>query len=310
MKIAILGGGNWGSALGIHLSTKSDIVIWDVDEKNVESINTQNLSIYLPEVSLPINVTATSKLSEAVDNTTAIILVVPSKFAETTIKQLEELKIKAPLIIATKGFAPNQELISDIAEKYLDVGVYTLFGPNIAIEVAQGKLSGAVLGGKSGKERNRIQELIEGDRYKLETCEDMIGLQVGAALKNIVTILVGIVESSSSAENTKAYVFVKGLREIIEIGEALGGQKESMLGLNGLGDLLLRSRNRELGIRIGNGEKLNEILTDQKHVPEGVVAIENAIKIADRFNLRVPLIRALYDILFKDTHIEDIIDKF
>jgi glycerol-3-phosphate dehydrogenase (NAD(P)+) len=307
-KITILGGGNWGTALAVHVARKADSVhIWEISDENRESINDKRKSLYLPQIYLSDKIQAIESLEESVINTNVLIFAIPSKFAEGTFKKLERLNCTYPIVIATKGFAPNLELISEIIDPYTTANIYTLYGPNIALEVAEEKLSGAVLGGPKCKERDYIEYLFESRDFVIDTSTDIVGLQIASALKNIVTIFVGILEGMKMGENTKAYIFVRGLYDIVEIVEAMGGKRESVLGLSGLGDLLLKSRNRELGIKIGQGTTIDRI-EDAKNL-EGLIALDNAIKLGQKLKLKIPLIRALHKYLYKGADIRELLIK-
>ncbi len=296
MKIAILGGGSWGTALAVHFAQKNEVKVWEFFEDQAKEMQEKRVCPIFPEVTIPEGVYISSKMEEILKDSEVVLVVVPSDKVEITMKNASQFLKDQDVVICSKGFGSDQKLLTEIVKTYVRGNVYCLYGPTLALEVAKHQLSGIALAGKGDK--TKLKEATETENMRVETTEDIIGVQIGAALKNVVTIFVGIVEGMELGDNTKAYVFTKGIAEIQKIGVALGAKPETFYGLTCVGDLTLRSRNRMLGVEIGKGKKLDEILAGSQHVSEGVVAIKNAMALKEKLGIELPIITELYDILF------------
>lgn len=301
MKYTVLGGGSWGTALSIQLSrNNNEVKIWEFFEEQANEMQETRICPFLPDVNIPDSIEITSDLGNSIKNSEAILIVVPSDKVEATLENAKKFMDNQPVIICSKGFGGDQTLLSEAVSKILpENDVYCLYGPTLAKEVALGQLSAIVLAGPDSH-KTAIQKSFQTANFRVETSEDIVGVQIGAALKNVVTIFVGIMDGMGEGQNGRAYVFVKGLNEIKEIGVALGAKADTFLGLTAVGDLTLESRNRKLGVEIGKGRKLDEILASTDHVSEGVVAIKNAMILKERLNLQLPVIETLNSILFEE----------
>lgn len=300
MKIAILGGGSFGTALSVVFSKNGhNVKIWEFVATQADEMQKTRICPMLPEVKIPNEVIISSDMQDIVPDSEIILLVVPSDKVEGTIKSAKELITDQKIIICSKGFGENQKFLTDVVRENITNPVYCLYGPTLAKEMAEGEVTGMVLAGKN--DLSILEKEIKSDSLKIQTTDDIIGVQIGAALKNVVTIFVGIVEGLGMGDNTKAYVFVKGIEEIKKIGLELGAKEKTFLGLTCVGDLTLNSRNRKLGIEIGKGRKLEDILKEANHVSEGVLAIKNAVKLGEKLDLDLTLINGLYKILFENT---------
>lgn len=301
MNITVLGGGSWGTALAIHLRRNGhNVKIWEFFKEQADQMQKERYCPLLPEkIHIDESIKITSVLEEALEDSDAVFIVVPSNKVEVTLQNAKQFITDQKIVLCSKGFAENQELQTKAVENILPENeIYCLYGPTLALELAKGLLTGIVLAGKTDK--TKLKQAIESDILKVDTTDDTVGVQIGAALKNVVTIFVGIVEGMELGQNAKAYVFTKGLNEIKEIGVAMGAKPETFLGLTAVGDLTLQSRNRMLGVEIGKGRKLEEILAQTNHVSEGVIAIQNAIVLKDRLGLDLPVISELNKILFEN----------
>ncbi len=306
MKAAILGGGSFGTSLAISLNRQENQVkIWEFIKTQAEEMNRTRICPMLPDVIIPENIMISNNLEEVINDSEMMLIVVPSDKVEQTIITAKEYIRGQKIIICSKGFGDDQTYLSEVVSKHLNNDIYCLYGPTLAKELAQGEITGMVLAGNLGCET--LKNDLESETLKIETTNDIIGTQTGAALKNVVTIFVGIAEGLNMGENTRAYIFTKGIAEIKKIGLAMGAEEETFLGLTCVGDLTLNSRNRKLGIEIGKGRKLEEVLKESNHVSEGVIAIKNAVKLAERLDLNIPLIQGLYAILFDNADPREII---
>jgi glycerol-3-phosphate dehydrogenase (NAD(P)+) len=269
MKITILGNGAFGSALDTYLKKIGHQIL--IDE---------------------------------ISSSEVIFVSLPSDVVVPKLLELKDKIANQKIIICSKGFASESELLSEALEKKFKNEVFFLYGPTLAEGIEKGELSGMVLAGGPGKEE--LKKQLESEILSVELSDDVIGVQVGATLKNVVTIFIGIIEGIGCGENTQAYVFTKGLEEIKKIGVALGGKVETFLGLSCVGDLTLRSRNRYFGVELGKGKELNEVVKEMGHNPEGILALKNAKGMAKRFNIEVPLIELLYKIVFEKYPIKNV----
>lgn len=304
MNIAILGGGSWGTALAVHLAKKEHkIKIWEFFEEQATKMQQERLCPLLPEAKLSENIYVSSKMEEVLSASEVVLLVVPSDKVEVTIEKAAPLLANQSIIICSKGFAKNLQLLSDVVKEKVSGEVYCLYGPTHAEEVCKGKFSGIVLAGGQGKEK--LKEMLESSELKVDLSDDLIGVQICSALKNIAAVFVGVLDGMDLGDNAKAHVMTRSLAEIKEVGLVWGAQEETFYGLAGLGDVIVtctskHSRNRYVGEQIGKGKKLNDVITEMKMIAEGVTTIKGAIKLKEKFNLELPLITGMYQILFEE----------
>ena len=312
MNITILGGGSWGTALAVHLARKGHILkVWEFNKEQAEEMQTKRFCKLLPEAILSENIFTSSNLEDVFIGSELVFLVVPSDHVEETMEKAKHFIKNQPVIICSKGFGKDNRLLSDIVREKVSGPIYCLYGPTHAEEVCQGMFSGIVLAGANGKEQ--LKKEFESLEFKVELSDDLVGVQVSAALKNIIAIFLGILDGLKLGDNAKAYFIVKGLEEIRQVGLALGGREETFHGLAGLGDIIVtglskHSRNRHVGEEVGKGIPLNEVLGEMKMVAEGVITIRNAIKFKEKLKLELPLTTKLYQILFDNLNPKEIIN--
>lgn len=304
MRIAILGGGSWGSALAIHLAKKTNnsIKIWEFFPEQAQQMQEKRICPLLPHVLLPKKISISSEMSEVLLNAEVVFVVVPSDKVESTIVKAKEFLNDQPIVICAKGFASGGKLLSAVVEEKVEGPILCLYGPTHAEEVCKGMFTGIVLAG--GKGKKELQELIQDNDLKVDLSDDIIGVQVAAALKNILAVFVGVLDGMNLGDNAKAYVMTKGLEEIESIGLALGGKRETFHGLAGMGDVIVtctskHSRNRHVGEQVGKGRKLDEVLKEMKMVAEGVTAARLIAPLVKKYKLQLPLLLGLSDVLFK-----------
>jgi len=266
----------------------------------------------LPGTRLPDNIFISHRLEEVLPETDLILLVVPSDKAEATVAKAKHLFAGQPIVICSKGFADGLQLLSEVVQRNVSGNVYCLYGPTHAEEVCKGMFSSIVLAGKNGKEREEIQQALHSPVFNVEVSDDIIGVQLCAALKNILAVFVGVLDGKNLGDNAKAYVITKGMAEIKQLGIKLGAKEETFDGLAGIGDVIVtatskHSRNRYVGEQVGKGRKLDDVLAEMKMVAEGVTAVKKAIGFKEKKNLHLPLIEGLYQILFDGKDVEEIL---
>ncbi len=304
-KCAVIGAGAWGTAIATMLRrAKSDVVIWALEDEVVNNINTiHENTVYLKGVKLDEQIVATKDISIAKD-VEVIYLVVPSQFVRSTCEQLAKLEIPkhTPVIICSKGVEKGTlQLMTEVMEETLDLPILVMSGPTFASEVAIGLPTSVTLAG-SPEYAGLIRESAESDSFKIFTTEDVIGAEIGGAVKNVIAIACGIAQGSGLGENAKAALMVRGIREMKRLCEAKGGNPDTLMQLCGMGDLILtansqESRNFSLGYLLGQGKTLDEIMGARNTVAEGVVSSGSVHKLAKKLSVSLPICEAVYRIV-------------
>jgi glycerol-3-phosphate dehydrogenase (NAD(P)+) len=309
MRITILGGGSWGTALAVHLASKQhNVQVWEFFEEQAREMQDKRVCKLLPETKLPENILVTSDMKEALNDSEIILIVVPSDKVESTIENAKPFIDKQSVIICSKGFGGNLKLLSDVVKEKVSGEVYCLYGPTHAEEVCKGMFSGIVLAGKDSK----LKEVFETDNFVVDYTSDIIGVQVSAALKNILAVFIGVLDGAKLGDNAKAYVITRGLKEIKQISLAFGANPETVYGLAGIGDIIVtstskHSRNRFVGQEVGKGRDLKQVIDEMNMVAEGVTTVKEAIKLKEKLNLELPLIAGLYEILFNGKDVKEVL---
>lgn len=245
--------------------------------------------------------------NEVLDSDVVLVSTPSNKVREALLEHKNNI-INQRIIVCSKGLSEDGDFLSNVLKKeFPNNPIYFLYGPTLADGLTHGDLSAMVLAGGKGKEE--LKKQIESKDLLIELSDDVIGVQVGACFKNIVTIFVGIAEGANYGQNTQAYILTKGIQEIQRLGVALGAKPDTFIGLTCLGDLSLRSRNRLLGIEIGKGRKLKEIIEEVKHTQEGINTIKNYKIIKEKIGIDLPFVNILYSIIFEGASIEDGIRK-
>jgi glycerol-3-phosphate dehydrogenase (NAD(P)+) len=314
-NIGVIGGGAWGTAIANLLShNDNNVKLWVFEEETANAINTENINRnFLPSVKLHKDLTASTKLTDFATQD-ILFLVVPVQFTASTIKPLKQLLSKDTiLVICSKGIeTSSKKLLTDIiAEIFPDNKVAAMSGPNFADEVANLKPAITTVASEDEVTANKVAKVLENDDFKVYTHADVIGVELAGALKNVVAIASGIAAGLKLSVSTKCAILTKGIHEMAKISEAFGGKRETMLEACGIGDLTLtcmseKSRNMSLGIAIGNGEKLSNILSKRKTVAEGVATSKALYEIINERDLNCYLFTLVYRILFEDLPLEEI----
>lgn len=311
MEIAILGGGSWGTALAVHLVKKGHSVkVWEFFEEQAKEMQEKRVCKLLPGAELPEGIFVSHQMKEVLVGSELVLVMVPSDKVEETLAGAAEWLGEQPIVIGSKGFASGLRLLSDMVGEKVKGEIYCLYGPTHAEEVCKGMFSGIVLAGGDG--RKELGKVFESDDLKVDLSDDIVGVQVSAALKNILAVFVGILDGVGLGDNAKSYIMTKGLAEIKEIGLKWGGKEETFYGLAGIGDIIVtcmseHSRNRYVGVEVGKGRKLDEVVAEMKMVAEGVTTLKEAIGLKEKFGLELPLISGLYEILFEGKKVGEVL---
>ncbi|MBU0729862.1 MAG: NAD(P)-dependent glycerol-3-phosphate dehydrogenase [Proteobacteria bacterium] len=314
-RVAVIGAGSWGTALAKHLSDQGrQVFLWAHKKEHVEAIKqTRENSAYLPGFPLNENLFPTDDIAEAVGKSKAIVMVVPSHVYREVFTQVVPYLLKDAFVIsAAKGIENNTlltmnqvmaEVLSD--EKIDTVHLGVLAGPSFAKEVAQQIPTAVTVAAKTQEDALFFQKLFFSERFRVYGGTDIIGTELGGALKNIVAIAAGICDGLKFGTNTRAALITRGLAEITRLGVKMGAQPLTFSGLAGMGDLVLTctgdlSRNRYVGLKLGQGRKINEIIDEMKMVAEGVKTTASAKALAEREGVDMPILDQVYGVLYKD----------
>ncbi len=312
-NIAIMGAGSWGTGLAALLSEKDfKIRLWAYEEEVVQSIRSFNENkVYLPGVPLPSSLFATSSIEEAMEGADLVLFVVPSHAARSVLKEMARyLKPGVPILSATKGIENKTLLLpTQIMEEVLPGKCHpyigALSGPTFAKEIILKQPTAAVVAIRNSRLAVLLQKNLTTSSFIVYVSKDLLGVQLGGALKNVIAIATGCSDGLGFGDNSRAALITRGLSEIIRIGMAMGAKKETFAGLSGIGDLILtatshQSRNYSVGYKVGKGIPISEILSGTKSVAEGVKTTLSAYHLAKRLGVETPIIEQLYFILYKN----------
>ena len=309
-KVAILGSGSWGTALGTLLAHPFDEVMMIGREQHVaDEINASNTNTpFLPGLKLPVNMRATTDLA-AVKDASLVLMVVPSAGVRNVASELAKIDFPEdiPIVSCTKGIEHNTgERMSEIIHELLPNNpLAALSGPNHAEEVSRCLTSCAVIGSKDESLAAELQSIFTTSYFRSYTSDDIAGMELGGAIKNVFAIAAGIAAGLKLGDNAIAALVTRGLAEMTRLGAALGGQTETFMGLSGIGDLMVtcyspHSRNNRVGKALGEGGKLDDIIANLGMVAEGVPNTLSIYNAARKANVRTPLIDGVYGILYEN----------
>jgi glycerol-3-phosphate dehydrogenase (NAD(P)+) len=308
MRVAVIGAGSWGTALAIHLDRAGcDVVLWAREPEVVAGIlESRRNPLFLPEFELPAGIVVEGDAAAACEGAEAVLFVVPVQFARHALRDLRPgMAADATFVSASKGIELGSlqrmdEIVAD--ELQLSASRFVaLSGPSFAREVAAALPTAAVLAGEDASRVAEIQRLFSTPAFRFYTSDDVIGVELAGALKNVIAIAAGIATGLGLGHNTLAALMTRGLHEITRLGVRLGGREETFRGLAGMGDLVLTctgalSRNRSVGERLGRGEPLAEVLSGRE-VAEGVPTTRAAAELARRHGAAMPVIDAVESML-------------
>lgn len=316
-NVAVIGGGAWGTALAAVLARLGlDVGLWVYEQDVADTINTDHVNpVYLPEVTLPDNITAYTDISKAISGTDIIYFSVPSQFARHVLTTLDSHLADRTVVIMTKGIEHSTlSLMSDLfAECTSDLDparLAVISGPSFAQEAAAGMPSAVVVASENLHTVTRIQHMFLGSNLRLYGSSDVIGVQIGGSAKNVIAIAAGISDGLGYGHNARAALITRGAVEIARLGLVMGARRETFAGLAGIGDLVLTctgdlSRNRTVGLRIGRGERLDDICKGMCQVAEGVPNAECFNELRSQHGIEMPITEQVYAILYDDKSPED-----
>ena len=312
MRIAVLGAGSWGTTLAILLAEGShSVTLWSFVEKDTEAIlrSRENPS-FLPGIKIPESVGVTSNMEEAVSGKEMIVVAIPSQFIRSSLTKLRGLSFEDVLLVNVAKGVENgtlmtmSEVLHDTLPHLLPDRIATLSGPSHAEEVSRHIPTTVVVASTSFETARTVQSVFMMPYFRVYASTDLRGVELGGSLKNVIAIAAGIVDGANLGDNTKAALMTRGIAEISRIGMALGAQERTFGGLSGIGDLMVtcmsrHSRNRYIGVEIGKGRKLRDILAEMVMVAEGVATTQSAHDLSRRVGVEVPIIEQVHRILFE-----------
>jgi len=308
-RISIIGDGGWGTTLAIHLARKKyPVTLWGAFEENVAQVNkSRENKKFLPGIKIPQQVKLTSDINEAILFGDLIVLSSPSEYLTDALSKIQNTAYKGKVFVSVvKGIHPKSfKRMSEIIQEYLpNVKLVVLSGPTIAGEVAQKIPTTAVAACADQKLAVTIQKIFNSDTFRIYTNTDLVGVEFGGSVKNVIALACGICDGLKLGTNAKAAVLTRGLGEITRLGMALGARRETFYGLTGLGDLVTTcfspsSRNRTVGEALGRGGNIKDILGGMNAVAEGVVTAKAVYLLAKKMKIPMPIVTEVYKIIFE-----------
>jgi glycerol-3-phosphate dehydrogenase (NAD(P)+) len=311
-NIAILGAGNWGTTLSLILAEKGyPVKLWEFREQAAQKVQKERENReFLPGIKLPEGVTVLSDLNAVLAGSNSVFWVLPSKFLRNVCGQVKPL-IKPEMlhVSAIKGIEASSLMrCSEILKYELSSKVNRLAvisGPNIAPEIARHIPSTTVVAAKNHDDVRAVQEILMTPYFRVYSGDDVVGMELGGSLKNVIAIASGIIDGLGLGANTKGALLTRGLAEITRLGVAMGANPHTFAGLSGMGDLVTtcfsqQSRNRSVGQQVGQGRKLDDILKDMVMVAEGVETAKAAYKLSQKHSIEMPIVHQMYLVLFEN----------
>ena len=320
-KISVIGSGGWGIALAILLHKNGhNLTIWSFDKKEAEELKTtRENKTKLPNILLPEDIKVTDDLKEAVNDKDILILAAPSKAIRSVSKSLKNIiKDNQIIVNVAKGLEEDTlETMTDIIEEELKgkkPQVAVLSGPSHAEEVGKGIPTTCVVSAHNKELTLYLQNIFMNPSFRVYTSPDMLGVEIGGALKNVIALAAGIADGLNYGDNTKAALITRGIKEISLLGVAMGGEQSTFYGLTGLGDLIvtcasIHSRNRRAGILLGQGKTLDEAIKEVNMVVEGVYSAKSALMAAKKYNVEIPIIEQVNAVLFENKNAAEAVNE-
>ncbi len=308
MRCAVVGAGAWGTALADRLArNEHDVTLWAFEPDVVTSINAEHTNRFLPDACLARTLHASADIAEVVSGADALIMVAPSHVTRAIAEAAQPHISGDPLVVvASKGIeqhtlARMTAVVEDVFERGPAVA---LTGPSFAAEVARGQPTAVVAACTDRDPAARVQQLFHAASFRVYTQHDVIGAELGGAVKNVMAVATGVCEGLDLGFNARAALITRGLAEMTRLGVALGAEPATFAGLAGMGDLVLTctgqlSRNRALGVEIGRGKTLDEALTGRESVAEGVITTRSTRALAERVGVSMPIVDAVFGVLFE-----------
>lgn len=318
-NVSVIGAGSWGTALAVVLQNNGhQVTIWSAIEEEIKMLREKREHVSkLPGVRLAEKIVFTTDLKEAVEGKNLLVLAVPSVFTRSTAKTMKEFVEERQLIVnVAKGIEEKTLMtLSDIIEEEIpQARVAVLSGPSHAEEVGKGLPTTCVAGARTREAAEYVQNIFMNDVFRVYTSPDMLGIELGGALKNVIALAAGMADGLGYGDNTKAALITRGITEIGRLALAMGAQYETLSGLTGIGDLIVtcasvHSRNRKAGMLIGQGKTMQEATQEVQMVVEGVYSAKAAIGLSEKYQVPMPIIEQVNQVLFFDKPVAEAVQE-
>ena len=314
-KISVLGAGTWGTALAIELANKGqEVTLWSAVEREINALAADRKTIpNLPGAELPDSVCLTTDLAEACDDEEILVCAVASPYVRSTAQKIRQYCKKGQIIVnVSKGIEEKTLLTMTqiIADEIPGAKVAVLSGPSHAEEVSRGIPTAVVVAADNKRVAKIVQEAFFSDMFRVYTSDDVLGVEIGGSLKNVIALAAGIVDGLGFGDNTKAALMTRGLAEISRLGVKMGAKESTFSGLSGIGDLIVtcasnHSRNHNAGFLIGQGKSCEEALKEVNQVVEGVNSAKAALKLGRKYRVSLPIVQEVNDVLFNGESVRE-----
>lgn len=318
-NVGVLGAGSWGTALALLLQRNGhQVTVWSIAKEEVEMLDKEREhKSKLPGVKIPADMKFTNNMEEAIKGKDFLVLAVPSPFTRTTARNMKPFVAENQIIVdVAKGIEEDtlMTLSQQIKEEIPQADVAVLSGPSHAEEVGRGIPTTCVVGADTRETAEYLQEAFMNEEFRVYTSPDVLGMELGGSLKNVIALAAGIADGLGYGDNTKAALITRGIAEIARLGVAMGGKIESFTGLTGIGDLIVtcasvHSRNRKAGYLMGQGKTMQEAMDEVKMVVEGVYSTKAAVKLAKKYGVSIPIIEQVNAVLFEGKSAEEAVKE-
>lgn len=318
-KVGVMGAGSWGTALALLLhSNGHQVTVWSINEEEVEMLSKEREhKSKLPGVKIPEDMVFTSDMETSIKEKDFLVLAVPSAFTRGTARNMKPFVKEDQIIVdVAKGIEEDtlMTLSQQIEEEIPQANVAVLSGPSHAEEVGRGLPTAVVIGAKTEETARYLQEMFMNHVFRVYISSDMLGMELGGALKNVIALAAGIADGMGYGDNTKAALITRGIAEIARLGVKMGGAIESFTGLTGIGDLIVtcasvHSRNRKAGYLMGQGKTMEEAMAEVKMVVEGVYSAKAAAKLGKKYGVALPIVDKVNEVLFEGKDPKEAVDE-
>lgn len=318
-NVGVMGAGSWGTALALLLhSNGHQVTVWSINEEEVEMLSKEREhKSKLPGVKIPEDMVFTSDMETAIKEKDFLVLAVPSAFIRGTARRMKPFVGERQIIVdVAKGIEEDtlMTLSQQIEEEIPQADVAVLSGPSHAEEVGRGLPTAVVIGAKTEETARYLQEMFMNHVFRVYISSDMLGMELGGALKNVIALAAGIADGMGYGDNTKAALITRGIAEIARLGVKMGGALESFTGLTGIGDLIVtcasvHSRNRKAGYLMGQGKTMEEAMAEVKMVVEGVYSAKAAAKLGKKYGVALPIVDKVNEVLFEGKDPKEAVDE-
>lgn len=318
VKVGVMGAGSWGTALALLLDSNGhDVTVWSISQEEVELLNSKREhEKKLPGVKIPESIKFTSNMQEAVTDMDVVILAVPSVFTRSTARSMREFVREGQILVnVSKGIEETtlMTLSDQIEEEIPQANVAVLSGPSHAEEVGRKLPTTVVIGAKTKECAEYLQNIFMSKVFRVYISPDILGIELGGSLKNVIALAAGVADGLGYGDNTKAALITRGIAEITRLGVEMGGKPETFSGLTGIGDLIVtcasvHSRNRKAGFLMGQGKSMQEAMDEVQMVVEGVYSAKAAKALAEKYNVSMPIVDEVNKVLFEGKNVQEAVE--